>query len=242
MADAISAIAQESAPGALVTLFELDLTPLGGEVLYFSTSSRPDGSAPMRDGQAYTPVPIQATGFERSGQTSPARPKLSIPNVRSDATALILAYNGLLGAKLRRIRMFERSLDDGDSPDPDQCFPIEEYIVSRKSAHNRIFIEWELRAAIDLDNVIIPKRQLVRTCQWVYRVFNPATGDFTYNGTTRACPFTSDDGTGDYFDINDQPCARENDACSKRLTGCKARFGQTAALPFGGFPGAARVR
>ena len=190
----------------------------------------------MRGGQEYTPVPIQATGFERSGTGAPARPKLAISNVRQEATSLVLAYNGLLGAKLRRIRMFERSLDTGDSPDPDQHYPIEEYTISRKSAHNRIYIEWELRASIDLDDVVIPKRQNVRTCQWIYRVLNTATGDFIYNTTTRAFSYTGDA----YFDANDEPCSKENDACSFRLTGCRARF--VGRLPFGGFPGAGRVR
>ena len=36
MTDTIDSKAQESAPGALVTLFELDLSKWGGGVLYFS--------------------------------------------------------------------------------------------------------------------------------------------------------------------------------------------------------------
>jgi lambda family phage minor tail protein L len=41
-----------------------------------------------------------------------------------------------------------------------------------------------------------------------------------------------------YFDANDQGVSTEAaDVCGKRLSSCKARFGQTAELPYGGYPG-----
>ena len=41
-----------------------------------------------------------------------------------------------------------------------------------------------------------------------------------------------------YFNAEDIPVSDPNsDICGKRLSSCKARFGQTAQLPFGSFPG-----
>jgi len=66
-----------------------------------------------------------------------------------------------------------------------------------------------------------PKRQCIANiCQWVYR-----STECGYTGTN-------------YFDTNDVPVASSaNDVCGKRLTSCKLRFGATAELPYGSFPG-----
>jgi lambda family phage minor tail protein L len=41
-----------------------------------------------------------------------------------------------------------------------------------------------------------------------------------------------------YFNENDQSVATlAADVCGKRLSSCKARFGTTAELPFGSYPG-----
>jgi lambda family phage minor tail protein L len=55
-----------------------------------------------------------------------------------------------------------------------------------------------------------------------------------------ACPYTG----GATYDINGNPVADPRlDVASKRVTTCcKPRFGASATLPFGGFPGVSRVR
>jgi lambda family phage minor tail protein L len=237
----IQEVSQSLSPGARVELFELDLTKFGAGTLYFSTSPMPDGSNPFLGGQEYVvpAAPIMAEGFEKSGQGAPARPKLKIANGGNAASALLAQYNDLTGAVLRRIRTFDCFLDSGDSPDPDQILSPDVYIVSRKSGQNRVFVEFELRAGVDLDGVRIPKRQLVRSCQWRYRRPDPDNpGAFLYNDTSAACPYTGDAS----FDVFDQPCDAGSDRCSKQLSGCRKRFGQTAVLPFGGFPAAGRVQ
>ncbi len=46
-----------------------------------------------------------------------------------------------------------------------------------------------------------------------------------------------------YLDANDQVVGSSSlDICGKRLSSCKARFGQNAELPFGGFPAAGLIR
>lgn len=241
MTATIESQAQLASPGARVELFELDLSKWSAGTLYFATSPLPDGSSPSLGGQVYSvpAAPIMAEGFERSGQGAPARPKLKIANGGNAASALIEQYNDLTGAVLRRIRTFDCFLDSGDSPDPDQILSPDVYVVSRKSAQNKVFVEFELRAWVDLDGVRIPKRQLVRSCQWRYRRPDPDNpGAFLYNTTSAACPYTGDAS----FDVFDQPCGAGSDRCSKQLSGCRKRFGATAVLPFGGFPAAGRVQ
>jgi lambda family phage minor tail protein L len=66
-----------------------------------------------------------------------------------------------------------------------------------------------------------PKRQCISNiCQWKYR-----SAECGYVGTS-------------YFNENDQSVATlAADVCGKRLSSCKARFGTTAELPFGSYPG-----
>jgi len=239
MAD-LAEVVQSPSPGALVILYQLDLTIFGGPIHYWSTTPLPDGSSPSYDGQVYDvpAAPVFTEGFERSTQGAPARPTLRIGAGGNAAAALMQQYEDLVGATLRRIRTFDIFLDGGPSQDGTQHFPPDVYRVARKVADNKVYVEWELRASIDLEGVMLPKRQLVRFCQARYRVWNPETETFDYDTTDAACPYTGDA----YFDEFDQPTTAENDRPSKNLDCCKLRFGETAVLPFMGFPAAARTR
>jgi lambda family phage minor tail protein L len=106
------------------------------------------------------------------------------------------------------------------SPDSTAEFPKEVFVLDRKSAETRDVVEYEMCAAFDLIGVRNPKRQCISNiCQWVYR-----SAECSYTGTS-------------YFTENDVATTLANDVCGKRLNSCKARFGSTAQLPFGSFPG-----
>jgi hypothetical protein len=106
------------------------------------------------------------------------------------------------------------------TPDPTAEFPREIYYIDRKSAENRDVVEFELAASFDLIGVRAPKRQCISNiCQWVYR-----SAECSYTGTN-------------YFTESDVATTLANDVCGKRVSSCKARFGATAQLPFGSFPG-----
>jgi lambda family phage minor tail protein L len=105
-------------------------------------------------------------------------------------------------------------------PDPLAEFPREVYFVDRKSAENRDVVEFELASAFDMAGVRAPKRQCITRCQWVYR-----SAECSYIGTN-------------YFNASDAPVGNANqDVCGKRVDSCKARFGQNAELPHGGYVG-----
>lgn len=228
---------QKSSPGELVTLFQLDCSRIeSGPILYFTPSSL-NNDAIQYGGESYTPVDIEAEGFEWSGQGAFPTPTLRLSNVTSAATALVNTYQDLIGAEVRRIRTLSQYLDDGDTPDPGQIFSIDIYRIEQKTVHNRSLIEWKLSTAVDQQGSRLPSEILVRDyCTRSYRVPD-GEGDFDYSMVS--CRYA---GT-DYFNAANEPTlVPAEDRCSHTLTGCKLRFGDNAKLPFKGCPGMARLR
>lgn len=229
---------QRSYPGQLVTLFQLDCTNLAnGTILYFTPTTSSAGEAILFNGITYTPVDIEATGFEWTGSSAFPTPTLRLSNVDRLASALVIAYEDLIGATLTRIRTFSQYLDDGDTPDPLQIFPPDVYQVEQKTMHTRKQIEWKLSAAVDQQGMKIPSFPLVRDyCNHVYRKYDAVNDVMKYERAT--CPYS-----GDYYDssniVTDDPRA---DMCPKTLGGCRARFGENTPLPFKGLPGLGRFK
>ena len=211
---------QEIAPGAVIELFELELNTAQHSTtdiyrFHAGTSLNNEGAV-VWNGNEYLRFPVEADGFEYSGNGQLPRPKIRVSNILSTITALLLTLpDGLEGAKFTRIRTLARYIDavnfpGGVSPyvpDPTAEFPREIYYVDRKTIENREVVEFELAAAFDLAAASAPKRQCIANiCQWVYKS--------TECGYSGGLP-----------------------TCLKTLTDCKAHFGATAELPFGSYPG-----
>lgn len=251
---AVVSALQSIAPGAIIELFQLQLNTSqhGVDTTYYFHAGVNGITQPIIwNTEQYQALPIEADGFEWNGQGSLPRPKLRVANVLGTITALLLTLpEGLEGAKVTRIRTLGRYLDGTNFPstdillledesallletgdeilleatnltaDPYAEFPREIYFIDRKSTENRDLVEFELASAFDLAGVRAPKRQCVTRCQWIYR-----SPECSYTGTN-------------YFDVNNNPVANASqDVCGKQVDSCKARFGQDAQLPFGGFPG-----
>ena len=224
MAVPVSAL-QQIAPSAVIELFQLELNAAQhgvNETYYFHAGVNATGSNGdiIWNSQAYMRFPLEAEGFEYSGQGQLPRPKLRISNILGTITALILTLpNGLEGAKVTRIRTLARYIDGVNfpggtnpygSPDSTAEFPREIFYIDRKTVETRDVIEFELAAVFDLIGVRAPKRQCVsNVCQWKYR--GPECG---YAGNA-------------YFNTNNQPVATlALDACGKQLSSCDLRFEQ----------------
>lgn len=229
----IQADLQQLAPNSIVELFELDCTTLGGTVLRFHNGKNALGSDVVWNGNTYSAFPIEASGFEFRGKGQLPRPTLRVANVTGLLGALVRSYQDLVGAKLTRRRTLVKYLDavnfpGGTNPsaDPSAALPDDVYFIDRKATENKVLIEFELAAAFDVTGVQLPRRVVVQNiCSWRYR-----GAECGYTGAT-------------YLDTNDQPVGTlEQDVCGKRLSSCKARFGQFAELPFGGFPAAGLTR
>jgi len=233
MSEAITSELQKLAPSAIIELFQLDLTIFGDQVYYFHAGTNGLRQPLTWQGQEYAPFPIQASGFELSTGGQLPRPTLVVSNVLGVVTALVLTYRDLLGAKVTRKRTMQKYLDavnfdSGVNPtaDPTAEFPDDVFFIEAKKNETPELIEFELSSSFDVQNVQLPKRQIIQNiCPWRYR--GPECG---YTGT-------------DYFNSNDQPVGTlQQDVCGKRLTSCKLRFGQFEELPYGGFPAAGLVR
>jgi lambda family phage minor tail protein L len=223
-------------PSAIIELFELHLdnTLHGSTDVYrfhAGANADVDGNV-VFNGNTYTRIPVKADGFEFTNTGTLPRPTLTISNLDGTMTTLLLlvnattAGNDLGGAEVRRIRTLKKFLDGESTADPNAKFPDERWYVDRKANESRDEVTFELASKFDLAGQKLPKRQIIaNVCQWVYR-----SSECSYTGT-------------DYYDVNGNEVSTEAaDVCGKRVESCKLRFGNTAQLPFGSFPGAGLVK
>lgn len=220
-------------PSAIVELFELDASSFGAGISRFHAGTNGLKQNVVWAGNTYTAFPVQASGFEWSGQGSLPRPRLTVANVTGAISLLVIQYDDLLGAKLTRRRTLVKYLDAvnftggiNTNADPNAAFADDVYYIDRKTLETRDTVEFELSAAFDVAGVQLPRRQIIQNvCQWVYR--------------GAECSYTG----GSYFDANDAAVGSLGlDVCGKRLTSCKARFGSYGELPFGSFPSAGLIK
>jgi lambda family phage minor tail protein L len=175
--DSLKAEIQKLAPSAVIELFELDATALGGEVLRFHAGTNGLNGNITWQGETYIRFPVACTGFEFTGQGQFPRPKISVANVYSVITTVLLEYDDLLGAKVTRKRTMAKFLDAVNFPggvnataDATAEFPDDVYYIDRKSSEDRDMVEFELAASVDLAGVALPRRQIIQNlCIWQYR-------------------------------------------------------------------------
>jgi lambda family phage minor tail protein L len=227
----ITADIQGLEPGARVELFELDATMIaGGSLLRFHGYQQ---VGPIWwQGNDYTPWPIAAEGFAKTGEGQQPAPKLSVGNVDGSISSLCILMDDMVGAKVTRHVTLGKYLDarnfasGNPTADATQEFPADVWFIEQKSGETNETVEFELASALDLQGQMLPRRQIIANlCPFVYR------GPYcNYTGTAK-------------FNTNDQAVTDPAlDVCGKRLSSCKARFGATQVLNFGGFPAAALVQ
>lgn len=230
--------AQSLSPGDLVILFDIDTTTIAGmtDIYYLCSGTLANGSAPVWKGHTYVPFPIEASGFEWAGRGALPKPRLTVSNVAGLLLPAVIQHNDLVGARVTRWKTFVKYLDGQPNADPNSCFLPDVYYIDRKSQQTKETIEFELAASLDQQGVMIPRRQFIRdTCSETYRRWNPLTSTFVL-GT---CPYAGPN----KFKSDDTPTAvSAEDSCSKRLSGCQARYGATAELPYAGWPGISKTR
>lgn len=224
----ISEDIQKLNPGVIIELFQIDTFPAGGtEIIYLHNGVNELGNSVVFDGNLYTRFPLFAEGFEKSGSGTIPRPTLKVANISGVMGALVKSLNDLVNSKVTRIRTFARYIDAINFPgginpeaDPNQVIDKEIWNIDRKSSENKVFIEFELAAAFDVQGVMLPRRQCIQNiCTWKYR-----SSECTYSGGPVA----------DKFDV--ATTDPNKDSCGKRLNSCRLRFGNNAVLPYGGFP------
>ncbi len=204
-------------PGAILDLFVLDLTPLGGTIHYFHAGTNQLGTSVVWQGNTYQPWPVQVQGFAWDGQGPLPRPTVSVANVDGSIGALVRSYQDLVGAAVTLKKCLAKHLDAVNFPggvnptaDPTAHFDDELFEVEQKTAETAEFITFQLASAMDAQGIRLPRRLIQATvCGWT-------------NADTAICAFVA--------------------TCDRRLATCKVNFGATNPLPFGGFPAANRVK
>jgi len=243
---------QKLEPGNEVRLFSVDGTAFGtGEVLRFHSYNVPHTEAEIVtaggdeskllaksiwwQGQEYKAWPCQIDGVEASTSGSSAQPKLSVANLDGSVTALCLAYDDLLQAKVTIHDTLAQYLDArnfaGGNPAADATQEKQQvwYIDAKTSETNEV-VEFALSSPMDLQGLMIPTRQLHSLCTWCIRN-KYRTGD--------GCDYAG----SRYFDKNNNPVSDPSlDECNGTLSACKLRFGENNELSFGGFPGTSLIR
>lgn len=218
----------------IVSMFELDARKFGEGILRFSSTSV--GGLPIWfNGYEYTQLPIQAEGFSWSGSGTLPRPTLSLAAPDLSFLSLVINADDLVGCPITRIRTYRKYLDDGASPNSEAMFPPDHYVIERKTSQKRTQLQFELSAKMDQQGKMIPARQVLRdACTHRFRYW--ANGQWNYDGVT--CPYSAPP----MFEKNGQSTSDPTKArCGKRLSDCKAHFGEAAVLPFYGFPGVGRI-
>jgi lambda family phage minor tail protein L len=222
----------------LITLYQLDTSPVKGNGQTFYFTSAEDFDTTIRwGGVDYAPLPMDASGFEMTTKGTVPQPTVTMSNLFGAGNMLLDNYNELIGALLSRILTLRRFLDDGSTPDGNAYITWDKFVVAQKMSHTSMLITFKLAARWDVEGTQLPRRQILRdVCSHTYRAFDPATGDFNYSRAT--CPYTG----SNFLDSNNFWTDAAHDQCARDLTGCRSRFGWYYPLPARFFPGVGRVK
>lgn len=213
----ITSEVQKLEQDALIELFLVDLARQGGPVLGYH-NQRANGAGVLTFGtQDFNALPMEAEGFALNGTEQPAAPTVKLSNMGSFVTALAAQYNGLVRAKVTRIRTYRKHLADGSDPDASAKFAEDVFFVDRKVNENRIWFEVELGSSLDVNGVELPFRKMLPRCQAIFK-----------DGVN--CPYVGADSS----------CLKTVEACQEKSDA--GGFGGAAALPFLGFPAVERAR
>ena len=210
---------QKSSVQGLITLYELDLTPLGGKIYRFHGH---DGIITWQ-GHEYSPIAIKADGLEMRGDGKASIPKLSIVDningVQGAVSALCRLYDDFAHAKLKVIHTLAEYLQS-----PDDNYKEQIWYIEQKTVENPVggVVEFELSNPVDFEGQKIPVRNITTFCSWA------VCG--RYRG--EECGYT-----GRYYTIDGKPTDDPTqDKCGGLLSDCELRYGDGEPLPFGGFP------
>lgn len=246
----INADVQLLEPGAEVTLYVIDCTAFGGDVLHFhghavahtpaELAAAANSPEPLRaksiwwQGQEYRAWPVKGEGFALDGDGPAPSPTLTVGNLDGSISALCLLFDDLAQARVTVRTTFAHYLDavnfEGGNPTAD---PTQEktqvWYIEQKTGENGEAVAFALSSPADVQGQKIPARQIHALCDWAM------CGE--YRGPD--CGYTG----GPVADIDGNPTDDPaRDRCGGLLSDCKARFGANNPLPHGGFPGAGLLR
>lgn len=145
-----------------IELFVLDMTPLGGTVIYMTPNTVNGASSLSFGGQAYTAMPINGAGWETTIDGAAPQPLIKISNVTKFIQSYLTSFADLVGARITRYQTFDKYLDSGATPDSTQVFNTCVYVVQQKTKQSKYEIEFRLSSIIDVPTMKLPRQQVLR--------------------------------------------------------------------------------
>lgn len=218
----------------VMSIYDIDLSILGGPVLHFC-SLADFTSMFSRGGVEYTPIPMEATGFEWKSNGPMPQPTIIVSNAYGGMNILFNEYGELLGVPVTRIRTLWKWMDQGSNPDPNAEIGRDIFVIAQKTSHTPVAVAFKLAWKVDQEGTVLPRRQALRdVCTHIYRRWTGAGFDYSI----ATCPYAG----GAMFTLGDQPTSNgSEDQCSRRLSGCRIRF-PNQALPSRAYPALGRIR
>ncbi len=210
---------------ALISFYEVDLKPFGGDILRFHSGVNELLDSVIWQGHKYGAYPVQASGFDIKAKGTSSRPALTFANLDGTITGLVADFNEMIGATVTRRQVYAKFLDAANFKNGNlQADPLQElvsiYVIEQLDKLDDVFASFTLSLPSEMEGLYIPKRVVIaNVCPWRYR-----SGECGYSG-------------GAVADNLDKPTNDiSKDQCSKSLKACKMRFGEHGILNFGGFP------
>ena len=239
----ISEELQKLEPSAVIELFELKLTlAVNGvdQTYYYHAGTNELKSNIVFNGVTYVAAPVQVKGFDKKTKGTLPRPTFSVANADNAITNLMLLYSPL-NAELKRIQTCKKFIDavnfssgTNATADPTAIFQTDDiWYIDRVASETPELVTFELTARINLQNLRLPKRQIVEYCPWKYR--SPADAALGQAGSVE-CGYKG----LKCFDANDNELTGDDkqalDKCGHRYSSCLVRFSSVDEIvPFGGF-------
>lgn len=187
---------QTLTPGSLITLWKVDCSApaIGGGIYYLASQLNTLGTPIVWQGQTYTPIPIEGSGFEYSTQGALPHPQLAVSNLDGLINTLVSSLQDMVGAIVTRIRVLYKYIDAVNYPgsvnpnaDPTAGFLTDQWIIEQKIAQLPQSFTFELVAACDAQGLTLPARQInTSTCMHGY-MNDDGLGLCPYSGPLASC-------------------------------------------------------
>lgn len=205
---------------ALVDLWEIDLTMIGGSRHFFCKESNEKGASVVWQGREYVPYPIDSQDYEMSGKGASARPALQVSNLLGLVTGMAEDLQSLIGGTVVRRQVYRRFLDavnfveGNDEANPEQE-AVARYQIEQLATLEATTATFTLASPTETDGAVFPRRiMLADTCTWIYR--SPECG---YDG-----PAVADEFDKPTADLSKDKCSRCQHGCELRNNAANAGF------------------
>jgi phage-related protein len=233
---------QVIAPSAIIELFMLELNEkqhgINLTYRFHAGTNLVNNGQIVWAGNSYLRFPVEADGFEYSGNGQLPRPTLRVSNILGTVTAILLSLpDGLEGAKVTRIRTLARYLDTVNFPPAGLLLLETSDVILLENSDET---ELEISASTPDPTAEFPReiyfidRKVVETRDVVEFELAAAFDLAGVRAPKRQCIANICQ-----WEYKSPECSYTGGlpTCDKTLDACKAHFGANAQLPFGSFPG-----